>query len=357
MKNHETKGYLFLTLICTGVLLPSIFAAPPTSSLTNQGRKFVTKSNLPKKVYMHKQPSLSSMEYQHVVQEQMNNKVADIGTPSDISGGGNSIGPGGGANIGPNNGGFPWNFFSNSVMQFIKMFLGVPNDMQGYGLTPASDKMDGGGASSDQGFSWGQVIGYGLKLLFAALGGNNSNNNSIEHDGIDKIGVEAGASPVQGLLRTLIGAMVGGNEEGGADNMAKQTGELINLAIALMNALKTSFSQRAMRARSLGQKDKLTDLTLAAIDMGKAYAKTFNSSEDQCKQLKICEGARECLQDLGQPNAAGLCHLTAYAAANLMYYSQSSSKDIKPYMDAARKGRSVRQPDCKKLYVCNEVGV
>ena len=45
--------------------------------------------------------------------------------------------------------------------------------------------------------------------------------------------------------------------------------QLINLAIALMNALKQSFSQRAMRARSLGEKDKFTDLTLAAIDMGK----------------------------------------------------------------------------------------
>jgi len=150
--------------------------------------------------------------------------------------------------------------------------------------------------------------------------------------------------------------MVGGSEEANADNMAKQTGELINMAIALMNALKQSFSQRAMRARSLGQKDKMSDMTLAAIDMGKAFAKTFNTSEDQCKQLQICEGARECLQDLGQPNAAGLCHLTAYATANLMYYSQSSTKDIKPFMDAARKGRSTKQPDCKKLYVCNEVG-
>jgi hypothetical protein len=45
-----------------------------------------------------------------------------------------------------------------------------------------------------QGFSWGQVIGYGLKLAFAALGGTG---NNIEHDGVDKIGVEGGASPAQ----------------------------------------------------------------------------------------------------------------------------------------------------------------
>ncbi len=40
------------------------------------------------------------------------------------------------------------------------------------------------------GFSWGQVIGYGLKLLLAALGGNSN-----APDGIDKMGV--GESPMQ----------------------------------------------------------------------------------------------------------------------------------------------------------------
>lgn len=50
------------------------------------------------------------------------------------------------------------------------------------------------GMLQGQGFSWGQVIGYGLKLAFAALGGTN---NNIEHDGVDKIGVEGGATPVQ----------------------------------------------------------------------------------------------------------------------------------------------------------------
>jgi hypothetical protein len=125
-----------------------------------------------------------------------------------------------------------------------------------------------------------------------------------------------------------------------------------------MNALKQSFSQRAMRARSLGEKDKITDLTLAAIDMGKvrsvsnyvasrfgykrnasnfsvegiyrkirclcncyniirlmnllqAYAKTFNTTNEACKELRICEAARECVQDVGQANAYGLCHFSA----------------------------------------------
>ena len=39
--------------------------------------------------------------------------------------------------------------------------------------------------------------------------------------------------------------------------------------MALMNALKTSFSQRALRARSLGQRDRISDFTLATIDMTK----------------------------------------------------------------------------------------
>lgn len=116
----------------------------------------------------------------------------------------------------------------------------------------------------------------------------NSNPNSIEHDGIDKIGVEGGHPPAQNMFKTLIGALVNGDESG--VDMAKQTTEvsffkhfyfgrriiitnknfqLINLSIALMNALKQSFTQRAQRARSFGGKDKFTDLSLAAIDMGK----------------------------------------------------------------------------------------
>ena len=45
----------------------------------------------------------------------------------------------------------------------------------------------------------------------------------------------------------------------------------------------------------------------------------------------------------------------SYATANLMYYTQSGTKDnTKLYMEAARKGRS--QQDCKQLYsMCNEI--
>lgn len=337
MGQRKVIGYVFLSLICAGTILP-VFSAPP------EGRKYAVKSNNPKKVF-HKQ-TIPGMELQQPNQQQhqpidqnniLMNKASDIGSPSDISGGNG-------------NGGFPWSFLSNSLMQLVRMFFGVPNEMSGNGLTPGSDKMDG--PSSGQGFSWGQVIGYGLKLAFAALGGTN---NNIEHDGVDKIGVEGGATPVQGLMKTLLGALVGGEEAGGSDNMAKQTGELINLAIALMNALKQSFSQRAMRARSLGEKDKMTELTLAAIDMGKAYARTFNTTNDSCKEQRICEAARECSQDVGQANAYGLCHLSAYATANLMYYTQSGTKDnTKLYMEAARKGRS--HQDCKQLYsLCNEI--
>jgi len=271
----------------------------------------------------------------------MNKASSDIGSPSEISSGN-----------GPTNGS-PLSFISNSIMQLLRMFFGIPNEMVSNGLTPAQDKMDGG-PSQGQGFSWGQVIGYGLKLIFAALGGNNANANAIEHDGVDKIGVEGGPTPGQGLFKTLLGALVSG-EEPGSDNMAKQTSELINLTIALMNALKQSFSQRALRARSFGEKDKFSDLSLAAIDMGKAYAKSFNTTVDSCKEKRICEAARECVQDVGQSNAYGICHLSAYMTANLMHYTQSGVKDnTKLYMAAARKGRSLQ--DCDLAYsACNEL--
>lgn len=43
-----------------------------------------------------------------------------------------------------------------------------------------------------QGFSWGQVIGYGLKLLLAIAGGNGN-----APDGIDKMGVSDDSHPMQ----------------------------------------------------------------------------------------------------------------------------------------------------------------
>ncbi|CAG7727663.1 unnamed protein product [Allacma fusca] len=100
----------------------------------------------------------------------------------------------------------------------------------------------------------------------------------------------------------------------------------------------------------------MTEITLAAIDMGKAYAKTFNTTDENCKQLHICQAARDCVHDLGQPNAFGVCHFTAYATANLMYYTQpsmGSGDSTKLLFEAARRGRALE--DCKVLYnECNE---
>ncbi|CAG7727662.1 unnamed protein product, partial [Allacma fusca] len=116
-------------------------------------------------------------------------------------------------------GGFPW-ALARPMMELVRMFLGVPTEMNGNSLSNGIDKMDNAGpAGGGQGFSWGQVIGYGLKLLLAALGGGNNG-----HDGIDKMDV--GASPVQGIVKSLIGHLVGGEDVDKADNMAKQTGEV-----------------------------------------------------------------------------------------------------------------------------------
>jgi len=346
MIGKQAKASILISFVILGSILPAL-CAPPTHH--SQGRKYAVKSNNPKKVFHKQLPTLEqqqqqqqqqAMQLQQQQQEQIMNKATDIGTASDITGGSNGGNPN-----------FPWSFLSNSLRQLFKIFFGMPNELNGNGLTPGSDKMDG--PSAGQGFSWGQVIGYGLKLLFVTLGGNDAE----QHDGIDKIGVEGGAgNPVQGLMKTLIGTMIGGGDESGqGENIAKQTGELINLVIALMNALKTSFSQRSILARSLGESNKLNDFTLATIDMSKAYVKTMNETTDGCKQQRICEAARECITDVESKNS-GLCHFISYATVNLMYYTQSNSKNYKSYLDASRKGRATQnQQDCKRLFVCNEV--
>jgi len=339
MMSQQAKGCMLLAIVCCSSILP-ILAAPPQASEGRshhhqhgvQGRKFYSKPSATKKIY-HKQ------QQQAVSTEKPDQLISQTKQQQDIT-----IAP-----QEPNGpGGFPW-ALARPMMELVRMFLGVPTEMNANSLGNGIDKMDTGAVGPGQGFSWGQVIGYGLKLLLAALGGGNNG-----HDGIDKM--DAGASPVQGLVKTLIGTLVGGEDVEKADNMAKQTGELINMAMALMNALKASFSQRALRARSLGEKDRMTEITLAAIDMGKAYAKTFNTTDEGCKQMHICQAARDCVTDVGQPNAFGLCHFTAYATANLMYYTQPSlsvnKEATKLILEAARHGRALEE--CKKLYECNE---
>jgi len=337
-QQQQIKAYFVLSLICMTAIAP-ILAAP------NNARKFAVKSNSPKKVY-HKhivgtKENLDRTDRDQQIQQSnnlMNKQGEALGatpptmanqmfrpqeSPADII----------------------W-AVAAPLVQLFKVFLTSPNELDGNGLTPAEDKMDGPG----QGFSWGQVIGYGLKVLLAALGGNNGANVP---DGVDKMGVGDSQHPMQGMVDRLLGALTGNEGEGNAQ-MVNQTRELIKLAMSLINAMQGSLNQRSMRARSLGEKDRWADAALASLYMSKAFVKSFNTTQDPCREQLLCEAARECVQDIGSSSAFGFCHLTAFATSNLMYYTHPAKKDMtKAYLEATRRGRS--QESCRANYHCNEV--
>jgi len=253
--------------------------------------------------------------------------------------------------MGPNANNLVW-AIAGPLVQLLKVFIAQPNEIQDNGLTPGSDKIDGPN-SPGQGFSWGRVIGYGLKLLLAALGGGNAGNGG---DGIDKMG-EDDSNPMQNMIDRLLGAMAGGeNGEEGNAQMVKQTREFINLAMSLIKAMQGSLNQRAMRARSIGEKDRMADAALASLYMSKAFVKSFNTTNDGCREQLLCDAARECVQDIGSSSAFGFCHLTAFATSNLMYYTHPAKMDLtKSYLEATRRGRS--QENCKAHYHCNEINL
>jgi hypothetical protein len=66
MGQRQLTGYLFLSLICAGAILP-VFSAPP------EGRKYAVKSNIPKKVFHKQQQAISSMDLQQQQPVDQNN--------------------------------------------------------------------------------------------------------------------------------------------------------------------------------------------------------------------------------------------------------------------------------------------
>ncbi|XP_065334669.1 uncharacterized protein LOC135935957 isoform X2 [Cloeon dipterum] len=202
--------------------------------------------------------------------------------------------------------GFSWGTMLSSIMQLL--------------FTPAlnagptkSDSID-----TDSGVSnspWANILAVGLKILSAILGGG-----AAAGDGIDKVD---NASPLQ----------------------------FINIVVNLLDALKTSFSQRSANARSIGQKDIMSEAGIAGITLMKAYVKTINTSNDECKKLYICEGSKSCQSDL-QGGATSLCLFSAYTTSMLL--EKTSSLPFTQYYEASRRGRS--GVNCSTAYeTCNDV--
>lgn len=86
--------------------------------------------------------------------------------------------------------------------------------------------------------------------------------------------------------------------------------QFISIVVNLLDALKTSFSHRSLRARSLGKKDSVSDAAVASISMLKSYVRTYNNEDEKCMQKYVCDANTECSADIGRSSV--FCQLGTY---------------------------------------------
>ncbi|XP_013191559.1 uncharacterized protein LOC106135734 isoform X1 [Amyelois transitella] len=227
-------------------------------------------------------------------------------------------------------GGFSWSNVLGMLMQMIfNTGATGPNK---------SDNIDTDASPSP----WANLFSMGLKILTAILGGGPSS------DGIDK--VDNGSSPMQGILAAVLSTVLGTKDPDQVASMAKQAGEFINIVVNLLDALKTSFSHRSLAARSMGRKDSVSDAALAGIAMMKTYVRSFGTNDDKCLQKYVCDANLECSSDIGPKSV--FCQLGTYAASFVM--ERQSGGSFEEFSEAGRLGRS--GVDCRQMYLqCNEV--
>ncbi|XP_013191560.1 uncharacterized protein LOC106135734 isoform X2 [Amyelois transitella] len=201
---------------------------------------------------------------------------------------------------------------------------------------------------SDGGFSWSNVLGMLMQMIFntGATGPNKSDN----------IDTDASPSPWANLfsmgLKILTAILGGGPSSDGIDKVDNGSSpmQFINIVVNLLDALKTSFSHRSLAARSMGRKDSVSDAALAGIAMMKTYVRSFGTNDDKCLQKYVCDANLECSSDIGPKSV--FCQLGTYAASFVM--ERQSGGSFEEFSEAGRLGRS--GVDCRQMYLqCNEV--
>jgi hypothetical protein len=269
----------------------------------NEGRKFAVKPNSPKK----------AVEYSN-----------RIGT-GDLQGGMPSH-PSPRPSEVQKEESFNWAKILTLGLQFVYNLLNPP----------AVDKIGEGPSLQDGDFSWTKLLSVVLRVALAGLGADNKID---KNDG-------GPSSPLESMLTAAMSIFMGVKDPSEVAVVAKQAGELINLVVTLLDALKTSFSQRALEARSLGM--PYSDAAIAGISLLKGYARTFRTGDDLCTQRVMCEANRECVTDSlngGYP----FCQLGSYLVSWAL--DRQTRIPFEAYTDAARRGRSLEE--CQKVYACD----
>ncbi|XP_047740616.1 uncharacterized protein LOC108670794 isoform X2 [Hyalella azteca] len=228
--------------------------------------------------------------------------------------------------------GFQW---GNLAGMALKMMVGGPaND--------PSNKADTISQLASGEMTWTKVISLVMEIILNLVGGGDSN-------AIDRQDVQP--SPVQNIMSAVIAFMTGSQDQREINILARQASELLGLAVSLLDALRTSFSQRSLEARSLGTSDPMADVAVATTSMIKSFVKTYNTEDDLCMQKFLCEANRECVE--GTSDAGYLfCQIGTYGMSYALERSTYTPFEI--YNDAGRRGRIGE--DCVLAYHdCNEL--
>ncbi|XP_066259312.1 uncharacterized protein [Euwallacea similis] len=211
------------------------------------------------------------------------------------------------------------------------------------------------GSAVGGGFSWSNLLGAIMQMIFNPGGTNTGPNKSESLDD----GPVIPASPWANLLSVglkILTAILGGGAAAQGDGIDKVDNggsplQFINIVVNLLDALKTSFSHRSMAARNIGRKDSISDAAVAGLTMAKGYVRSLGTEEDSCMAKYICQANNECSRDVGQSSL--FCNIGSYAASFML--DKSGGKTVFDLLyEAGRRGRS--GDNCKMGYLeCNEV--
>lgn len=239
--------------------------------------------------------------------------------------------------------------FAEKPNNVKKVVLEDRNDLDDVSTNQISDTIPNGG------FSWSNILTMLMQLIF-----NPTATTQVGPSKSDVIDTEQPASPWANLLsvglKILTAILSGGSPLGdGIDKVDNPSPvpQIINILVNLLDALKTSFSHRSMRARSLGSKDTVSEIGMTGSILSKTLIKSWNTDNDICLQRYVCEANQECVNAMS--NTASnkhniYCQLGNYLTSFMLRNKLNSNQ----FTEAGRRGRS--QENCKEIYlVCNEV--
>ncbi|XP_030022551.1 uncharacterized protein LOC115441772 isoform X3 [Manduca sexta] len=228
-----------------------------------------------------------------------------------------------------------------------RKFAEKPNALKKVALDDLDDIQTN--SISDGGFSWTNVLGMLMQMIFNTGGATGPNKS-------DTLDTESSSSSpwphfISMGLKILTALLGGGASSEGIDKVDNGSPmQFINIVMNLLDALKTSFSHRSLAARSMGRKDSVSDAAIAGIVMTKPYVRSFATDNDKCHLKNMCEAASECSSDIGPKSI--FCPMAAYFASFVLERQSGASFD--QFKEAGRRGRS--GADCRQIYLqCNEV--